>query len=107
MQESSVPHIYAVGDCTGGRALAGIAIKQAKVAAEGLTGQRVQFAPLGTPLVVHTTPELATVGNAAEEAARAGYNIVTGRFPLGASWRALTLGADTGVALLVASRENR
>src|SRR5438067_8222268 len=42
MQQSSVPHIYAVGDCTGGsvggsaggRALASVAIKQAKVAAE-------------------------------------------------------------------------
>ena len=106
MQQSSVPHIYAVGDCTGGRALAGIAIKQAKVAAEALTGQRVQFAPLVTPLVVHTTPELATVGYAAEEAARAGYNIVTGRFPLGANGRALTLGADNGVALLVANADD-
>ncbi len=106
MQQSSVPHIYAVGDCTGCRALAGIAIKQAKVAAEALTGQRVQFAPLVTPLVVHTTPELATVGYAAEEAARAGYNIVTGRFPLGANGRALTLGADNGVALLVANADD-
>src|SRR5579884_2971567 len=82
MQQSSVSHIYAVGDCTGGRALASIAIKQGKVAAEVSCGQRVQFAPLVTPLVVHTTPELATVGSSAEEAARAGYKVTTGRFPL-------------------------
>ena len=103
MQQTSVPHIYAVGDCTGGRALASIAMKQAKVAAESLSGQRVQFAPLVTPLVVHTTPELATVGYSAEEATRAGYKIVTGRFPLAANGRALTLGADNGVAIVVAS----
>src|SRR6266704_506639 len=103
MQQSSVPGIYAVGDCTGGRALASIAIKQAKVAAEALSGQRVQFAPLVTPLVVHTTPELATVGYSAEEATRAGYNIITGRFPIAANGRALTLGADNGVAMVVAS----
>ncbi len=106
MQQSSVPHIYAVGDCTGGRALASIAIKQAKVAAEVLSGQRVQFAPLVTPLVVHTTPELAAVGYSTEEATRAGYNVVTGRFPLAANGRALTLGADNGVALLVVNADD-
>jgi dihydrolipoamide dehydrogenase len=103
MQQTSVPHIYAVGDCTGGRALASIAIKQAKIAAEVLSGQRVQFAPVVTPLVVHTTPELATVGYSAEEATHAGYNVVTGRFPLAANGRALTLGTDNGVAMLVAN----
>jgi dihydrolipoamide dehydrogenase len=103
MQHSSVPHIYAVGDCAGGRALASIAIKQAKVAAEVLSGQRVQFAPIVTPLVVYTTPELATVGYSAEEATHAGYNIVTSRFPLAANGRALTLGTDSGVAMLVAN----
>jgi dihydrolipoamide dehydrogenase len=105
MQQSSVPHIYAVGDCTGGRALASIAIKQGKVAAEVSSGQRVQFAPLVTPLVVHTTPELATVGSSAEEATRAGYKVTTGRFPLAANGRALTLGIDSGVALVVADAD--
>src|SRR5712691_1131260 len=105
MQQSSVPHIYAVGDCTGGRALASIAIKQAKVAAEVLSGQRVQFAPLVIPQIVHTTPEIAAVGYTAEEATRAGYNVVSGRFPLAANGRALTLGADNGVVLVVASAD--
>ncbi len=103
MQQSSIPHIYAIGDCTGGRALASIAMKQGKVAAETLSGQRVQYAPLVTPLVVHTSPELATVGYSATQAAGAGYAITTGRFPLAANGRALTLGADNGVAMLVAS----
>ena len=106
MQQSNIPHIYAVGDCTGGRALATIAIKQGKVAAESLSGQRVQFAPLVTPLVVHTTPELATVGYTAEEATRAGYKVVSGRFPLAANGRALTLGTDNGVALVVAGADD-
>jgi dihydrolipoamide dehydrogenase len=106
MQQSSVSHIFAIGDCTGGRALASIAMKQAKVAAEVLSGQRVQFAPLVTPLVIHTTPELATVGYSAEEAAKAGYNILTGRFPFAANGRALTLGTDNGVALLVANADD-
>ena len=106
MQQSSISHIFAIGDCTGGHALASIAMKQAKVAAEVLSGQRVQFAPLVMPLVVHTTPELATAGYSAEEAAKAGYNILTGRFPLAANGRALTLGSDNGVALLVANADD-
>jgi dihydrolipoamide dehydrogenase len=99
-------HIYAFGDCTGSRPLASIAIKQAKVAAEVLAGQRVQFAPLVTPLVVHTMPELATAGYTAEEAARAGYNVISGRFPLAANGRALTMGTDNGVALIVANADD-
>ncbi len=106
MQQSSVPHIYAVGDCTGGQALASIAIKQGKVAAEVLAGQRVQFAPLVTPLVVHTTPELAAVGLTVEEATQAGYSVTIGRFPLAANGRASTLGADNGVAMVVAEKDN-
>ena len=82
MQQSNIPHIFAVGDCTGGHALASIAMKQGKVAADVLSGHRVQFAPLVTPLVVHTTPEIATVGYSAEEAIQRNYSIVTGRFPL-------------------------
>jgi dihydrolipoamide dehydrogenase len=56
-----------------------------------------------TPQIVHTTPEIATVGYSAEEATRAGYDVVSGRFPLTANGRALTLGADNGVVLVVAS----
>ncbi len=105
MQQTSIPHIYAVGDCTGGQALASVAIKQGKVVAEVLAGQRVQFAPLVTPLVVHTTPELATVGYTAEEATKAGFTVITGRFPFAANGRALTLNADNGVAMIVATKD--
>ncbi|MBV9710955.1 MAG: dihydrolipoyl dehydrogenase [Ktedonobacteraceae bacterium] len=106
MQQSNVPHIYAAGDCTGQYAIASIAIKQGKVAAEVLSGQRVQFAPLVIPQVVHTTPELATAGLAADAATQAGYNIITGRFPLAANGRALTMGKDAGIAHIVARKEN-
>ena len=106
MQQSNIPHILAVGDCTGGHALASIAMKQGKVAAEVLSGQRVQFAPLVTPLVVHTTPEIATVGYTAQDATQAGYSVTTGRFPLAGNGRALTLGSESGVALVVANADD-
>lgn len=105
-QRTNQPHIFAVGDCLGTTpALASVAIKQGKVAAEVIAGQRVQFAPLVTPRVVHTTPEIATVGVTAEEASHQGTSVVSGRFPLAANGRALTLGTDNGVAQLVASED--
>jgi dihydrolipoamide dehydrogenase len=109
MMRSSVANIYAVGDCCSASArgrLASVAIKQGKVAAEVLAGQRVQFAPLVIPRVVHTTPELAIVGYSASEASEAGYTIKVGRFPFAANGRAQTLNADNGVALLVANAED-
>ncbi len=103
-QRTSQPNIFAVGDCTDNMPkLASHAIKQGKVAAEVIAGQRVQFAPMVTPLVVHTTPEIALVGYTAAEAATMGTEIVSGRFPLAANGRALTLGTDNGVAQLIAS----
>lgn len=104
-QRTSQHNVFAVGDCTGVPALASRAIKQGKVAAEVITGQRVQFAPMVTPLVVHTTPEIAIVGASAEEAGKEGEPIISGRFPLAANGRALTLGADNGSAQLVASAD--
>lgn len=106
MQQSSLPRVYAVGDCTGGEPLASIAIKQGKVAAEALSGQRVQYAPLVIPRVVHTFPELASVGYSPEEATSAGYTVTSSRFPLAANGRGLTLNSDNGAAFLTANKDD-
>jgi dihydrolipoamide dehydrogenase len=87
-------------------ALASVAIKQAKVAAEAMSGARVQYAPQALPLVVHTTPELASVGLSPQAAEAAGYKTRVGRFPLAANGRALTLGANAGQALIIAEEES-
>jgi dihydrolipoamide dehydrogenase len=104
-QRTSQAAIFAVGDCAGGPPLASYAIKQGKVAAEVIAGQRVQFAPFVTPFVVHTTPEIAMVGYTAEGAASENGQVISGRFPLAANGRALTLGTDNGVAQLVANED--
>jgi dihydrolipoamide dehydrogenase len=113
MQRTSQPNIFAVGDCIGSPyepgtyngpyALASHAIKQGKVAAEVIAGQRVHFAPFVTPLVIHTTPELAIVGPTISQASKDGLEIITGRFPLAANGRALTLNSDHGTTQLLAS----
>ena len=103
---TSHPKVYAVGDVIGGPPLATLAIKQGKVAAEAIAGLPVQYAPQAVPRVAWTTPEIAAVGLTADEAKDAGYDVVIGRFPLGANGRALTLGMNTGVVLTVAEKES-
>lgn len=104
-QRTSQPNIFAVGDCTGGPALASRAIKQGKIAAEVIAGRRVQFAPQITPLVVHTTPEIAIVSSGLEGTQDEEEQTISGRFPLAANGRALTLNTENGVAQLVASTD--
>ena len=104
-QRTSQPNIFAVGDCAGGPALASRAIKQGKVAAEVIAGRRVQFAPQVTPLVVHTTPEIAIVRSDTSTVQNEHEQTMSGRFPLAANGRALTLGAENGVALLSAAED--
>ena len=103
-QQTVNPTIYAAGDVTGGPPLAHVAIKQGKVAAECIAGLPAQFAPQAVPRVAWTTPQIAAVGLTAEQAATAGYQVVTGRFPLGASGRALTLNETNGFVLTVAEQ---
>ncbi len=103
--QSSNPAIYAVGDVTGGPALATMAIKQGKVAAESLAGQPAQFAPQAIPRVAWTDPPVAAVGLNKVEAEAAGYQVITGRFPLTANGRALTLEAGVGFVQTVAQQE--
>jgi dihydrolipoamide dehydrogenase len=103
--QSSNPAIYAVGDVVGGPALASLAIKQGKVAAEVLAGLPAQYAPQAVPRVAWTDPEVAAVGLTATAAEALGYRVRSGRFPLGGNGRALTLDAAGGVVLTVAEAE--
>ncbi len=100
--QSSNPAIYAVGDVTGGPPYAALAIKQAKVAAEAIADLPVAYAPQAIPYVAWTDPEVAFVGLTAQQAEDLGYQPITGRFPLAANGRALTLNASLGVVLTVA-----
>ncbi|MEW5957104.1 MAG: FAD-dependent oxidoreductase, partial [Chloroflexota bacterium] len=104
--QTSNQAVYAVGDVTGGPPLASVAIKQGKIAAEAIAGLPVQYAPQAIPRVAWTDPEVAAVGLTAAEATAAGYKVVTGRFPLAANGRALTLDDKDGFVLTVAEQES-
>ncbi len=67
-------------------------------------GRRAAFDPAAIPAVVFSDPQIATVGLTAEQAAEAGAETTTFRFPLSASGRALALARPEGYVEIVAER---
>jgi len=99
--ETSVPGIYAIGDCTGGALLAHRASYHGEVAAENALGHRREADEHAIPYAVYTWPELAGVGLTAEQARTAGRPAAEARFPFGINGRALTMGEPGGQVRLV------
>ena len=97
-QQTAIPHLYAVGDVVGEPMLAHKATHQGKVAAEVIAGHDATFAPRSIPAVAYTSPEIAWVGLTEKEAEQQGVAYNKGKFPWGASGRALSVGAGNGVS---------
>jgi dihydrolipoamide dehydrogenase len=98
---SNVPHIFAIGDITGGPMLAHRASHQGKVAAEVAAGRKSAFVARVIPSVAYTDPEVAWVGVTEAEAAMQGVRYEKAIFPWAASGRALSLGRSEGFTKLL------
>jgi len=96
-QETSVAHFYGIGDVVGEPMLAHKATHEAKVAAENIAGHNVAFNPMTIPSVAYTKPEVAWMGLTEKEAKEKKIDFSKGKFPWGASGRALSAGAPSGV----------
>ncbi len=105
-QETTIPNIYAIGDVVGEPMLAHKATHQGKVAAEVIAGHKAAFTPLTIPSVAYTSPELAWMGMTEKEAKEKGVNYVKGKFPWGASGRALSAGAGAGVSKVLFDKQS-
>jgi len=106
-RRTATPHIFAIGDITGGFMLAHKAYKEAKVAAEVIAGHPAAFDVRAVPAVMFVDPEIASVGLTEAEAIEQGHKVLTGVFPLKASGRAMTLGATEGLVKVVADGESQ
>jgi dihydrolipoamide dehydrogenase len=93
--------IFAVGDVAEEPMLAHKAMHEGKTAAEVIAGEPAEYDVRCVPAVVYTDPQLAWCGLSEEEAREQGRSIEVGRFPWGASGRALTEGAKHGLTKLV------
>ena len=89
-RRTTVPHIYAVGDCAGYWQLAHTAFREGEVAAENALGHEAVVDNRGVPRPIYTDPEIAGVGLTETEAREQyGDDVATGMFPWVANARAV------------------
>jgi dihydrolipoamide dehydrogenase len=106
--QSSVPGIYAIGDCSPGQALAHVAAKEGINAAEHIGYNEKKFHHLpeamdynNIPGCTYCVPEIASVGYTEKAAKEAGYEIKVGKFPFMASGKASAAGATEGFVKVI------
>ncbi len=99
-------HIFAIGDVAGQPMLAHKAMREGKVAAEVIAGQKSIFDNRAIPAVVFTNPEVAWSGLTEAEAKERGIEVKVARFPWAASGRSLTLGRKDGLTKMVFEPES-
>jgi len=104
-QQTAVANIYAIGDVVGEPMLAHKATHEGKVAAEVIAGHKAAFDPMTIPSVAYTHPEIAWMGLTEKEAKAKGIDYDKGKFPWGASGRALSSGAANGVTKVLFDKE--
>jgi len=89
-RRTSVPHIYAVGDCAGHWQLAHTAFREGEVAAENACGHDAIVDARAVPRPIYTDPEIAGVGlTEAQAREQYGDDVAVGQFPWVANARAV------------------
>jgi dihydrolipoamide dehydrogenase len=96
-RRTTVPHIYAVGDCAGYWQLAHTAFREGEVAAENALGHDAVVDNRAVPRPIYTDPEVAGVGlTEAEAREQYGDDVATGTFPWVANARAVMQNQTVG-----------
>ena len=104
---TSVPGIYAIGDCIPGPMLAHKAEEDGVACVELLAGQAGHVDYNTVPGVVYTDPEVASVGVTEETLKEAGTEYVVGKFAFMANSRARSTGDTDGAVKVLADANGR
>jgi NAD(P) transhydrogenase len=104
---TKVPHIFAVGDCSGGFGLAATAMEQGRLAALHAFNRPVSSMPELLPTGVYAIPEIAMVGRTEEDLTEAGIPYVSGIARWSELARGLMTGDEDGLLKLLVSTEDR
>jgi len=103
--QTSAPHIYAAGDCTGPHEIVHIAIQQAEIAAHNIANPRnprtADYRLLTS--VVFTDPQVATVGLTEKEATARGIPFRAASYPFNDHGKSLIMEALDGFVKLLAN----
>lgn len=104
--QTSLPHIYAIGDVIEGVMLAHKASEEGVVTAEIIAGQSPHINYTTIPNVIYTHPEVAAVGMTEGEAREAGLELLLGTCALRAVGRARCLGDTEGIIKVIGEKNS-
>ena len=104
--QTNVPHIYAIGDVTGGILLAHVASKQGLIAAENIMGADKKFDQSIVPAAIFTSPEIGSVGLREHQAKEKGLDYTTGEFQFRALGKAHAMGEISGFIKIIAEKKS-
>lgn len=99
---TNIPGVFAIGDITGGPALAHVASAEGITCVEKMAGHHPE--PIdyqNIPSCTYCVPEVASVGMTEEAARLAGYQLKIGKFPFSASGKASAAGDKSGFVKLI------
>ncbi|XP_013178167.1 PREDICTED: dihydrolipoyl dehydrogenase [Papilio xuthus] len=102
--QTTIPGIYAIGDCIHGPMLAHKAEDEGIVCVEGIKGMPVHFNYDAIPSVIYTSPEVGWVGKSEEDLKKEGRAYKVGKFPFLANSRAKTNGEPDGFVKVLADK---
>ncbi len=102
---TSVPGIYAIGDCVPGMMLAHKAEDEGVALAEILAGKHGHVNYGVIPGVIYTTPEVASVGRTEESLKEEGRAYKVGKFPFMGNARAKAVFQAEGFVKMIADKE--
>lgn len=100
--QTSVPHIYAIGDVTGRIQLAHVASHEASIACHNIkNGPEKSPDYRAVPNCIYTVPEVASVGMTEGEAREAGHDVAIGKFMFRPLGRAMAINAQDGFVKII------
>jgi dihydrolipoamide dehydrogenase len=103
--QTSLPHIFAIGDVVKGAMLAHKAEEEGVFVAEYMAGQKPHINYLFIPGVVYTWPEVAGVGYTEQELKSKGIEYKAGKFPFLALGRAVASNEKNGFINVLADKK--
>ena len=102
---TNVPHIYAIGDVSGGPLLAHKASKEGEVVAEVIAGHKAAKDWVAIPGAIFTTPEVGSMGLTEAQAKEKGIDVLIGTFPFAALARAQAVCETDGLFKVIADKK--
>ena len=103
---TSVPGVYAVGDCVRGPMLAHKGSEEGVMAADLIAGEVAEMNYEVIPSVIYTAPEIAWVGKTEDEVKKSGRKYKTGSFPFAASGRAKAMESTAGMVKIISAEDD-